>query len=98
MARGRRIQPASPRPVAVWRAERIVASVLVKDVNSDLEQLWVALFICRKALPLAAMRCMIENLGVSRGVWDCIVGERDGETKEEAMLVEQESSQGPQSY
>lgn len=68
MARGRQIQPVSPRPVAVWRAERVVASVLVKDVNSDLEQLWVALHICRKALLLAAMRCIMENWRVSRGV------------------------------
>lgn len=62
MARGRRIQPVSPHSVAIWRMERVVTSVLVKDVNSDLEQLWVARYICRRALPLIAMRCIMEAM------------------------------------
>lgn len=74
MARGRQIQSASLRHVAAWRAERVVALAVVKDVNRDFEQLRVALEICRKALPLAAVRCNMEELRVSR---DGILEERD---------------------
>lgn len=74
MVRGRQIQPASSRPVAVWRAERVVASVLVKNVNSGLEQFRETWGICHKALPLAEIRCNMEESivsVVSRSEWDC---------------------------
>lgn len=79
MARGRQIESASPRPVAEWRAERIVAPVVVKDVNSDFEQFRVGIEICRNALPPAAIRCNMEELRASRGGWDC--GREGLETK-----------------
>jgi hypothetical protein len=61
---------ASPRPVAVWRAGCVVAPVfLVKVVNGDIEQFWAARQTCRQALPLAAMRCIMEEFGVLRGLW-----------------------------
>lgn len=79
MARGRQIESAPTCPIAEWRAERVVAPIVVKDVNSDFGPLRAGLEICRKALPLGAIRCNMEELRASRGVWDC--GREGLETK-----------------